>query len=124
MSPRDTRPRQLPLDLPATSAMQREDFLEAPGNAAALRLIDSFPDWTARVVCLVGPPGTGKSHLAAVFAERAGAVTVSAADLTRANVPEALAGGALVVEDLEPGTSRRRRCSTCSTSPASSRPTC
>ncbi len=103
MSPRDTRPRQLPLDLPATSAMQREDFLEAPGNAAALRLIDSFPDWTARVVCLVGPPGTGKSHLAAVFAERAGAATVSAADLTRANVPEALAGGALVVEDLEPG---------------------
>ncbi|WP_029004969.1 HdaA/DnaA family protein [Azorhizobium doebereinerae] len=103
MTGRDTKSRQLPLDLPAAAAMQREDFLGAPGNAAALTLVDSFPDWTARVVCLVGPAGTGKSHLARVFATRSGAVTVAARDLARAAVPEALAHGALVVEDLAPG---------------------
>ncbi len=104
MSGRDTSSRQLPLDLPASAAMQREDFMGAPGNAAALALIDAFPDWTAKVVCLVGPAGSGKSHLAAVFAAKAAAVTVKAAALTRAAVPEALAHGALVVEDLEPGS--------------------
>ncbi|WP_341989483.1 chromosomal replication initiator DnaA [Azorhizobium sp. AG788] len=104
MTGRDAKSRQLPFDLPAPPAMSRDDFLGAPGNAAALALIDAFPDWTARVVCLVGPPGAGKSHLAAVFAAKAGALTLKAGDLARAEVPAALATGALVVEDLEPGT--------------------
>ncbi len=45
-----------------------------------------------------------QEHLAAIFAAKAGARTIKAADLARADVPEALAHGALVVEDLEPGT--------------------
>lgn len=96
-------PRQLPLDLPNRPALRREDFLAAPGNAAALALIDAFPDWPARVVLLVGPEGAGKSHLAAIFAERSGARTLPASALERETVPEALATGALVLEDLEAG---------------------
>lgn len=93
--------RQLPLLLPAEPALRREDFLAAPGNAAALALIDAFPHWPARVVCLIGPQAAGKSHLAAIFAERAHARVMRASDLTRAQVPEALASGALVLEDLD-----------------------
>ena len=52
---------------------------------------------------LVGPEGSGKSHLAAIWAEQAGARTISAHALTLAAVPGALATGALVVEDLKPG---------------------
>lgn len=100
---RQSPPRQLPLQIPPRPALRREDFLAAPGNAAALALIDAYPDWPARVVCLVGPEGAGKSHLAAIFAEKAGARTVAARALDRAGVPEALATGALVLEDLEPG---------------------
>lgn len=101
--PRIVRPRQLPLKIPPQPALRREDFLSAPGNAAALALIDAYPDWPARVVCLVGPEGAGKSHLGAIFAERSGALTLPARALERASVPEALAEGALVLEDLEPG---------------------
>ena len=101
--PRLTPPRQLPLQIPPQPALRREDFLASPGNAAALALIDAFPDWPARVVCLVGPEGAGKSHLAAIFAERSGARIVPARALDRAGVPAALASGALVLEDLEPG---------------------
>lgn len=104
MADRDGRPRQLPLELPALPALRREDFLAAPGNAAALALVDAFPDWPARVVCLVGPEGAGKSHLSAIFAERAGAPVILARTLTREGVPAALTTGALVLEDLEPGT--------------------
>jgi chromosomal replication initiation ATPase DnaA len=52
---------------------------------------------------LVGPEGSGKSHLAAIWAEEAGARSISAHALTPTSVPGALATGALVVEDLKPG---------------------
>ncbi len=97
-------PRQLALDLPNQPALRRDDFLAAPGNAAALALIDAFPDWPSRVACLVGPEGAGKSHLAAIFAERSGALTLAARDLVREAVPAALACDALVLEDLDPAT--------------------
>lgn len=97
----DGTSRQLPLEWPAQPASRREDFLAAPGNAAALALIDAFPAWPSKVVCLVGPEGAGKSHLAAIFAARSGARTLSARELERAGVPAALASGALVLEDLD-----------------------
>jgi chromosomal replication initiation ATPase DnaA len=49
---------------------------------------------------LAGPEGSGKSHLAAIWAEAAGARSTSAHALTAAEVPGQLATGALVVEDL------------------------
>ena len=53
---------------------------------------------------LVGPEGSGKSHLAAIWAQAAGARLIAARALAQAEVPAALATGALVVEDLAPGT--------------------
>lgn len=101
VDPRDRTPRQLPLQWPAQPALRREDFLAAPGNAAAVALMDAFPNWPAKVVCLVGPEGAGKSHLAAIFAAAAAAQVVAARDLSRDKVPALLATGALVVEDLD-----------------------
>jgi chromosomal replication initiation ATPase DnaA len=49
---------------------------------------------------LVGPEGSGKSHLAAIWAEQAGARSTTARALTAAAVPGALATGALVIEDM------------------------
>jgi chromosomal replication initiation ATPase DnaA len=93
-------PRQLAFALPHAESFSRDDFLEGPGNAAAVELIDRWPDWPGRVVMLVGEAGAGKSHLAAVWAENAGARLVAARALTAGAVPGALATGALVVEDV------------------------
>ena len=49
-----------------------------------------------------GTRGRRKSHLAAIWAEQAGARSISAHALDPAAVPGALATGALVVEDLRP----------------------
>ena len=98
------QPRQLALALPHAESLSRDDFLEGTANAAALHLIDSWPDWPNRIMLLVGPEGAGKSHLAAIWAEQAGARSISAHALTAAAVPAALATGALVVEDLVPGS--------------------
>lgn len=96
--------RQLPLDLPHAVSRSRDDFLPGLANEAALALIESWPDWPARAVALVGPEGSGKSHLAAIFAEASGARIVPAGELDIAAVPALLAGGALVVEDLGGGS--------------------
>jgi chromosomal replication initiation ATPase DnaA len=52
---------------------------------------------------LVGPQGSGKSHLAAIWAELSGARAIAAHALTADAVPAALTTGALVVEDLKSG---------------------
>jgi chromosomal replication initiation ATPase DnaA len=95
-------PRQLAFALPHAESLSRDDFLEGPANAAALALIDAWPDWANRIMLLVGPEGSGKSHLAAIWAEQAGARSTAAHTLTAAEVPGALATGALVIEDLKP----------------------
>ncbi len=97
------QPRQLAFALPHAESLSRDNFLEGPANAAALALVDSWPDWPNRVMLLVGPEGSGKSHLAAIWAEAAGARSTSAHALTPAEVPGALATGAVVVEDLKSG---------------------
>lgn len=96
------QPRQLAFALPHAESFSRDNFLEGPANAAALSLIDSWPEWPNRIMLLVGPEGCGKSHLATIWAEAAGARTISAHALTAVAVPGALATGALVVEDLNP----------------------
>ena len=97
-------PRQLAFALPHAESLSRDNFLEGPANAEALGLVDCWPDWPNRVMLLVGPEGAGKSHLAAIWAEEAGARSTMAHALTAASVPGALATGALVVEDLNAGS--------------------
>ncbi len=96
-------PRQLLLALDHAESFAREDFLSGPSNGTALGLIDRWPDWPDRIVALIGPEGSGKSHLASIWAGRAGARTIAARSLARIDLPTAFATGALVVEDLEPG---------------------
>lgn len=90
---------QLVLPLPAGNALGREDFITAPGNERAVAFVDSFPSWPAPAAVLVGPPASGKSHLAQVWATRAGAPVIEATAL-HTGVPD----GALVVENVGPGT--------------------
>jgi chromosomal replication initiation ATPase DnaA len=96
------QPRQLAFALPHAESLTRDNFLEGPANAAGLALIDSWPDWPNRVMLLLGPEASGKSHLASIWAEQSGARSTSAHTLTAVDVPGALATGALVIEDLKP----------------------
>ncbi|MBR0696030.1 DnaA/Hda family protein [Bradyrhizobium lablabi] len=96
------QPRQLTLALSHEERLTRDDFLEGPANEAALSLIDRWPDWPNRIMLLIGPEGSGKSHLGVIWAEQSGARSTSAHVLTLEAVPGTLATGALVVEDLRP----------------------
>src|SRR6476619_5146965 len=100
---RSARPRQLALALGHEESLAREDFLEGPSNATALTLVEAWPDWPSPVVLLTGPEGSGKSHLAAIWAAASGARVVAARALAETAPPAALATGALVIEDLGAG---------------------
>jgi chromosomal replication initiation ATPase DnaA len=94
-------PRQLVLALDHATSFARDDFLAGPTNTAALSLIESWPDWPQRVMALTGPEGSGKTHLVSIWAEVAGARVLTARLLGEADLPAALATGALALEDLE-----------------------
>ena len=99
--PENAPPRQLTFDLPLDPRYGREDFLVGPANEAAYTLMEAWPDWPDSVLVLTGPPGSGKSHIAAIWAERAHAWTVPATDVNATAVQHLVSNGALVIEDID-----------------------
>jgi chromosomal replication initiation ATPase DnaA len=74
--PQRDAPRQLAFEFDAPPRYGEEDFLVSPANAEAYALVAHWPDWPDFVATIAGPPASGKSHLAAIWARRAQAVTV------------------------------------------------
>jgi chromosomal replication initiation ATPase DnaA len=93
---------QLPLALAHRPSYGRDDFMAGPSNRAALRLIESWPNWPSSIVVLTGPPGSGKTHLVHIWAARAGAEILSASALQSARLPWLPASAALAIEDATP----------------------
>ncbi|MDE2133623.1 MAG: hypothetical protein KGJ49_03390 [Alphaproteobacteria bacterium] len=92
---------QLPLPLETRQTFAREDFILAPGNSAAIGFVDAYPAWPSPVAALYGPAGSGKSHLANVWAARAGARLLDASALDEALLAQLPAGEAVAVEDVD-----------------------
>lgn len=92
-------PHQLSFDLLAKPALGRDDFFISPSNALAVAMIDSTTGWPNRKLVLSGPAGSGKTHLAHVWAAQTGAPIVTASDLVDSDVPR-LATGPVIVEDV------------------------
>lgn len=99
---RDT-PKQLAFDLPLDPRYGREDFLVSPSNERAYGLIERWPDWPDPIVHLIGPRGSGKSHLASIWATAADAWTIDAFEVSGERIPHLVSNGALVVEDADRG---------------------
>jgi hypothetical protein len=79
-----------------------ESFAASPTNVQALAALDAWPAWPEGRLALVGPAGTGKSHLARDWAARAGAVVIKAAATGQAPLDlAALRGRPLLVEDAD-----------------------
>ena len=96
-----TAARQLALDWPHVASFAREDFLAAPENAEALRLIDGWPRWASSTMLLIGPKGSGKSHLGAIWAQRTQARAVRGDALAGADIVGLASGSALLIDDVD-----------------------
>jgi chromosomal replication initiation ATPase DnaA len=92
---------QLTLDLPHRAALGAEDFLVSNCNLAAVKLIDSWPAWQDRVQLLIGPPASGKTHLARVFQALSGAKAIDPDTLDLRLIEIMGEGTPLVVENAD-----------------------
>ncbi len=70
---------QLPLAFTTETALTETDFVAATSNNEALAWVTAWPTWPGYGLVLHGPPGSGKTHLAHIWAARSGAVFVTAA---------------------------------------------
>lgn len=94
---------QLPLPIALPARMGREDFLVSASNDAAFQAIDRWPDWPDPFLVLVGPEGSGKSHLAAIFAAASGAPILRASDIDPGARSSLGSFAALAIEDCDAG---------------------
>jgi len=72
---------QLALDLPHGEGLGIDDFLPAASNRAAWEAVLAWPRWPATALLLQGPDGSGKTHLARIWARRAAAIAFGPAQL-------------------------------------------
>lgn len=92
---------QLPLNFAHAPASGREDFLVTERLAAAVRLIDSWPRWPSPVVILVGPAGSGKTHLTAIWRDISGAQPIEPSLTAQDAAIGAAAAGPVLFEDAD-----------------------
>ncbi len=95
--------RQLPLDLALQPQFRRADFRGAAANQTALAATEGFPDSKGAALALVGPEGSGKTHLAHIWRDRVAARFVTVGELAALVEQQAVAGGAaeLVFDDAQ-----------------------
>ncbi len=93
-------PRQIPLDLGHRPGHSRDELVVSDANRQAVALVDSWPDWPASAVVLAGPAGSGKSHLAAIWAEHAGAAVLDTSD-SRSWARSLERAGPVVIDDAD-----------------------
>jgi len=94
-------PRQLNLALGYRESFDRADYLCGRGNETALALIDRWTEWPTCALALIGPEGSGKSHLAAIWAKAAGGRVIAGHAVDAPSVPVVLSNGALAIEDVD-----------------------
>jgi chromosomal replication initiation ATPase DnaA len=95
-------PEQLALPLPHATARGVEDFLVAPSNRRAVDWIERWPEWPFTALILVGPPESGKTHLAGLWRARSEGRSI---DLRASGIEQAMrlaeAGRPVLVDDCD-----------------------
>lgn len=92
---------QLTFDFDFRPALDRENFLVAPCNSLAVQWLDRWPEWPGTAICIHGPAGSGKTHLAHVWAAMSGAVMTSGPEMGAGFDVPAIAGRPVVVDNAD-----------------------
>lgn len=90
--------QQLTFDLPPDVRQGPENFFVSAANEQAFAMVRAPQAWPQGKLALVGPAGSGKTHLARVFAQQTGAAMRKASDIDPASpLPET----GLILEDTD-----------------------
>lgn len=89
---------QLILDFPVETAFGKSDFFRSPANALAIDMVEAWRSWPMHRLLLIGPDGSGKSHLAHIWADLSGATLAAAEDIATLDA-DAATRAPLCIED-------------------------
>lgn len=97
-----SHPQQLILNLPLVPNPGQNEFLCSAANWQAFQWIERWPDWPMRNLAIYGERGSGKTHLAQLWAEKSQALWVTPSQ-TLDHTPFSLAQGckACVIDDYD-----------------------
>ncbi|MCC5996114.1 MAG: hypothetical protein JJU18_07075 [Oceanicaulis sp.] len=93
---------QLALDLTLAPDYRAESYAVSEANASALALVNRWPRWRDGHLLLLGPAGSGKTHLSTIWAARADALRLDPAMLA-SGLGQVGRGSAVLVEDCHLG---------------------
>jgi len=98
---------QIPFEFAHAASFDAADFVVSESNAAAFAWIERWPAWPGPALFLHGPAGAGKSHLGALWQERAKAARVAPSALADFTAAPRLAetAAAFLLDDLDRGLS-------------------
>jgi chromosomal replication initiation ATPase DnaA len=85
------------LPLGKAPSLTRQDFIVSPANAEAMEAVDAWPAWPGGRLALIGPKGSGKTHLAHIWAERVQATVLDRRKFDLAS----MVGRPVVVENAD-----------------------
>jgi chromosomal replication initiation ATPase DnaA len=89
---------QLAFDWPTGVALGPDDFFVSEANAQAFAMLGTPETWPERKLALIGPTGSGKSHLARVFQSQNDAVLFKATTIGADFRTDAKT---VIIEDIE-----------------------
>ena len=89
---------QLAFDWPTGVALGPDDFFVSQANAQAFSMLGTPETWPEHKLALIGPKGSGKSHLARVFQAQSSALLVVASAVTPDFKTEATT---VIIEDMD-----------------------
>jgi chromosomal replication initiation ATPase DnaA len=84
---------QLSFDLPRRTALGRADYFVSACNAGAIGWIERWRHWPRGTLLIHGDAGSGKTHLAQLWCERAAATLVSGETLDEGQLMQLIGGG-------------------------------
>ena len=93
-------PKQLAFDLPSRPALGKSDFFISDCNSIAVKLMEDWSKWPNRQHVLSGPAGSGKTHLALVWAKSLSANVIKISDIFDIDLPK-VTSTSLVIEDMD-----------------------
>lgn len=93
---------QLALDLTLDPDYRASSFAVSESNANALALVNRWPRWRQGHLLLVGPAGSGKTHLSKIWSERTHPIVLER-DRVERSLSRVTRGTSVLVEDCDPG---------------------
>lgn len=93
--------RQYPLPLPHHEAMDADDFMITSSNQDAVAWVNKWPEWPSHCLVIFGPAGSGKTHLANMWASHSKGSLMSLSNLNDISLSTLGAGMSIALDNAE-----------------------